>query len=122
MSHTNAAALRTTYWVPQIGSKLARSACGTKRSARAAARWEIAGVASPPKAVTAPAPVSDLRNALRSMDLHPVIGSVAIVVTRTSGPPESHAQPCASGEHARAEKPIRIRKIHRFFKTVSPRG
>ncbi len=39
-------ALRTTYWVFQIGSKLARSACGTKRSARAAARCEIAGVAN----------------------------------------------------------------------------
>src|SRR5215468_11447414 len=75
MSHTSAAALRTTYWVFQIGSKLARSACGTKRRARAAARCEIAGVARAPVAVTAP--VSDLRNALRSMDLtlsYPAIG------------------------------------------------
>src|SRR6266436_1152146 len=63
MSQISAAPLRTTYWVFQIGSKLARSACGTKRSVRAAARWEIAGVASPPAASAAVA----FRNALRSM-------------------------------------------------------
>src|SRR5436305_1786542 len=68
MSHTSAEALRTTNWVVQIGSKLARSACGTKRSARAAARCEIAGVASvPPPAARAPAAV--FRNDLRSMCL-----------------------------------------------------
>src|SRR5215831_8163021 len=55
MSQTSAAPLRTTYWVFQIGSKLARSACGTKRSVRAAARCEIAGVARP-LATSAPAP------------------------------------------------------------------
>ena len=44
MSHTSTEALRTTNAGLQIGSKLARSACGTKRSARAAARCEIAGV------------------------------------------------------------------------------
>src|SRR5882762_2542040 len=60
-------ALRTTYWVPQMGSKFARSACGTKRSARAAARWEIAGVAKEPAAERAPAAAVDFRNALRSM-------------------------------------------------------
>src|SRR5215468_7372600 len=60
-------ALRTTYWVPQMGSKFARSACGTKRSARAAARWEIAGVAKEPAAERAPAAAIDFRNALRSM-------------------------------------------------------
>src|SRR5262245_44689728 len=64
MSQISAAPLRTTYWVFQIGSKLARSACGTKRSVRAAARWEIAGVANE-LAVIAPAAV--FRNALRSM-------------------------------------------------------
>ena len=37
----------------KIGSKFARSACGTKRNARAAARCEIAGVARPPVAVKA---------------------------------------------------------------------
>src|SRR5271169_6335194 len=63
-------ALRTTYVELQIGSKLARSACGTKRSVRAAARWEIAGVASPPAADSAPAPATDFRNALRSIMLH----------------------------------------------------
>src|SRR5215468_10687859 len=57
-----AAALRATYVVLQIGSKLARSACGTKRSVRAAARWEIAGVASPPVAI---APAAVFRNDLR---------------------------------------------------------
>src|SRR5262249_54360655 len=60
-------ALRTTYWVPQMGSKFARSACGTKRSARAAARCEIAGVAKQPTAETAPAAAADFKNALRSM-------------------------------------------------------
>src|SRR5712691_2003793 len=64
MSHTSAAPLRTTYWVFQIGSKLARSACGTKRSVRAAARWEIAGAAS---ALVAIAPAAVFRNALRCM-------------------------------------------------------
>src|SRR5712671_2130940 len=59
-----AEALRTTYWVPQIGSKLARSACGTKRSARAAARWEMAGVANSPAAM---APAAVFKNALRCM-------------------------------------------------------
>src|SRR5215813_4587381 len=62
-----AEALRTTYWVPQIGSKFARSAWGTKRSARAAARWEIAGVAKEPAAERAPAAAADFRNALRFM-------------------------------------------------------
>src|SRR5260370_4521249 len=65
-------ALRTTYWVPQMGSKLARSACGTKRSARAAARCEIAGVAKEPAAERAPAAAADFRNALRSMMVPPV--------------------------------------------------
>src|SRR5258708_15114307 len=60
-------ALRTTYWVPQMGSKFARSACGTKRSARAAARCETAGVAKDPAAERAPAATADFRNALRSM-------------------------------------------------------
>src|SRR3989442_6981573 len=71
MSHTNAAALRTTYWVFWIGSKLARSACGTKRNTRAAARCEIAGVASTPAAVRTPAPATDFRNALRSISARP---------------------------------------------------
>src|SRR5262249_3601906 len=62
-----AEALRTTYWVPQMGSKLARSACGTKRSVRAAARCEIAGLAKEPATERAPAPATDFRNALRSM-------------------------------------------------------
>jgi hypothetical protein len=47
VSHTNADALRTTKVVVQIGSKLARSACGTKRNVLAAARCEIAVVESP---------------------------------------------------------------------------
>src|SRR5215472_7761253 len=73
MSQISAAPLRTTYWVFQIGSKLARSACGTKRSVRAAARCEIAGVASPPAASAA----AVFRNALRStMPSHVVVGWV----------------------------------------------
>src|SRR6516164_2966818 len=67
MSQTSAAALRTTYCVFQIGSKLARSACGTKRSVRADARWDTAGVASAAVAASTPAPVADCRNALRFM-------------------------------------------------------
>src|SRR5262249_24464831 len=65
MSHTSAAALRTTYWVFQIGSKLARSACGTKRNTRAGARWPIAGAARPPAAAKTPAAV--LMNLRRSI-------------------------------------------------------
>jgi hypothetical protein len=37
VSHTRTEAFRTTYCVPQIGSKFARFACGTKRSTRFAA-------------------------------------------------------------------------------------
>src|SRR3954468_17987784 len=66
MSHTSAAPLRTTYCVFQIGSKLARSACGTKRNVRAAARCETAGLAMPP-ATSAPTPVSVFKNLLRFM-------------------------------------------------------
>jgi hypothetical protein len=69
MSHISAAPLRTTNWVFQIGSKLARSACGTKRSVRAAARCEIAGVARPPAAATEPAAV--FKNVRRSMMFTP---------------------------------------------------
>src|SRR5580704_6294734 len=65
MSHTSAEALRTTMVVVQTGSKLARSACGTKRKVRSAMRWETAGVATPPAAASAPAPTIDLRNTLR---------------------------------------------------------
>src|SRR5262249_37536222 len=67
-------ALRTTYWVPQMGSKLARSACGTKRSARAAARCEMAGVARAPATERAPASTTDFRNARRSMIGTPLCG------------------------------------------------
>src|SRR5258705_12501070 len=52
-----------------MGSKLARSACGTKRSVGAAARCDIAGVASPPAAATALAAAPDVRKALRSMTI-----------------------------------------------------
>src|SRR5262249_51279656 len=51
----------------QTGSKLARSACGTRRNVRAAARWEIAGVARPPAVASAPAPTADFKNVRRSM-------------------------------------------------------
>src|SRR5258705_8734480 len=52
-----------------MGSKLARSACGKKRSVRAPARCDIAGVASPPAAASAPAATPDVRKALRSMTI-----------------------------------------------------
>src|SRR5215470_17199149 len=110
MSHTKAAALRTTYWVFQIGSKLARSACGTKRSARVAARCEIAGVASPPMAVTAPARLRDFRNALRSMDLtlwYPVIGLALLPRANSLGHSLSEFIPAIVGriaEHCSARR------------------
>src|ERR1700674_4598920 len=69
MSQISAAPLRTTYWVFQIGSKLARSACGTKRNVRAAARCEIAGIERAHVAVRAPAPAPVFKNALRSMTI-----------------------------------------------------
>src|ERR1044071_2502836 len=64
MSQTSAAALRTTYWVFQMGSKLARSACGTKRNTRAAPRCAIAGAASAPAPRT---PAAALMKVRRSM-------------------------------------------------------
>ncbi len=67
VSHTSTEALRTTYCVPQIGSKFARFACGTKRSVFAAAPCEMAGVDSPPVATMAPAPAVVFKNVLRSM-------------------------------------------------------
>src|SRR5439155_25350012 len=67
-----AEALRTTYWVVQTGSKLARSDCGTKRSDRAAARCDIAGIASPPAPTRVLAAAADIRKALRSMKIIPL--------------------------------------------------
>jgi hypothetical protein len=48
---------------------LARSACGTKRNVRAAARCEIAGVEIAHVAVRAPALAAVFKNALRSMTI-----------------------------------------------------
>src|SRR5215470_3422579 len=62
-----AEALRTTYCVPQMGSKLARLACGTKRSVRAAAPWEIAGAGKPPATEMAPVLANAFRKVLRSI-------------------------------------------------------
>src|SRR5215813_7683478 len=78
MSQISAAPLRTTYWVFQIGSKLARSACGTKRSVRAAARWEIAGVARTEPDVIALAPAATFRNVRRSICLSLPSGPVRL--------------------------------------------
>ena len=61
-------ALRTTYCVPQIGSKFARLACGTKRSTRAAAPCDMAGAGRLPVAARLPALAKALRNDLRSMN------------------------------------------------------
>src|SRR6516162_4407566 len=67
MSHTRAEALRTTNWVPQIGSKFARLACGTNRSVRAAAPCDNAGLARLPVAENVIVPQSDFRMLLRSI-------------------------------------------------------
>src|SRR6266852_2556946 len=67
MSQTRTEALRTTKVDDQTGSKFARSAWGTKRSVRAAARCEIAGVGSPLLAATARALPPAFRNDLRFM-------------------------------------------------------
>src|SRR5215471_11004240 len=77
MSQISMAPLRTTYWVFQIGSKLARSACGTKRSARAAARWEMAGAANALAATAAAAFTNVLRSIVAS-DV-PAVGVILVV-------------------------------------------
>src|SRR5215218_7865396 len=64
-----AEALRTTYWVPQIGSKFARLACGTKRKVRAAAPCESAGIERPPVAARLPTPANPFNTVLRSIML-----------------------------------------------------
>ena len=63
MSHTRVPALRTTYWVPQIGSKFARFACGTKRSTLAP--WASAGIAT--CGAASPSAAEPLRKVLRSI-------------------------------------------------------
>src|ERR1700758_1508088 len=64
MSHTSAEALRTTYWVVQMGSKFARFACGTNRSVRPAPCASV-GAASRVEAAKAPAPAAALSTVLR---------------------------------------------------------
>src|SRR5437763_1560688 len=59
--------LRTTYCVPQIGSKLASLACGTSFSVRAAAPCDNAGVGNPRVAASAPAPAKVFSTVLRSI-------------------------------------------------------
>src|SRR5258706_15099575 len=80
MSHTKSAALRAIYALLQIGSKLERSACGTRRTARAATRCEIAGVARP---IVAVAPAAVFKNVLRSMVDASV--SLALLILRAAG-------------------------------------
>ena len=70
VSHTSTAALRTTYCVPQMGSKFARLACGTKRRVFAAP-CAIAGANTPPVVMSAPAPAVVFKNVLRSITLSP---------------------------------------------------
>src|SRR5437660_2019132 len=77
MSNTSTEALRTTMVDDQTGSKLERSACGTKRRARAAARWETAGVASPP-ATAKPAPTIVFSRVLRCTTTAPLVLSEMI--------------------------------------------
>jgi hypothetical protein len=76
--------LRTNTDGVQTGSKLARSACGTNRSVRAAARCEIAGVANPPVAASAPAPAAFLKNVLRSITCPSLVEAI--------GPNPGHIQ------------------------------
>jgi hypothetical protein len=64
MSHTSTEALRTTYCVVQMGSKLARFACGTKRSVRPGP-CASAGAASRAEAASTPAPAVALSTVLR---------------------------------------------------------
>src|SRR3569833_3614893 len=67
VSHTMVAVLRTTYCVPQIGSKFARLACGTKRRVRAAAPCAMAGAANPPAKANPPTPAKPFNTVLRSI-------------------------------------------------------
>src|ERR1700761_9225275 len=53
MSQINREPLRTTYWVVQIGSRLARFACGTKRKTLLSAASDRRGAARAPVAATA---------------------------------------------------------------------
>src|SRR5258708_16626073 len=87
-------ALRTTKVVVHTGSKLARSACGTKRSVRAATLWEIAGVERLPTVASAPAPAADFKNALRSMTLLPIGTAADFAVKRMLGP-DRNLQACS---------------------------
>jgi hypothetical protein len=64
------ATLPGSRFLSSIGSKLARSACGTKRYVRAAARCEIAGLASP---AAAAALAAVFKNVLRSMTPVPFV-------------------------------------------------
>src|SRR5262249_16901370 len=64
VSHTSADALRTTYWVVQMGSKLASFACGTKPTVRPG-RCASAGAARRAEAASAPAPAAALSTVLR---------------------------------------------------------
>src|SRR5262252_9878650 len=105
MSHTNAAPLRTTYWVFWIGSKLARSACGTKRSTRAAARCEIAGVARAPAAVRTLAPAAALRNVRRC-----ITAGLRATSNRLIHSPEEWQRPLRNPADVLA--PGKIPKIH----------
>src|SRR5262249_31798995 len=66
-SHTRSPALRAIYAVVQIGSQLARAACGTRRSARTPARCEMAGAVRMLPVASAPAPPAGFRNLRRSM-------------------------------------------------------
>src|ERR1700721_4325035 len=52
-----------------MGSKFARSACGTKRRVRAAAPWDRAGIERPPVAARLPAPANPFNTVLRSIRL-----------------------------------------------------
>src|SRR5712664_4161902 len=81
-----AEALRTTYWVPQTGSKFARSACGTKRSVRAAAPCASAGAAIFCDMANVPAPATAFSSVLRSMVGSSCVARPTPLTLATDGP------------------------------------
>src|ERR1700710_3088302 len=93
MSQISREPLRTTYWVVQIGSRLARLACGTKRSTLLSAARDSRGAARAPDAAT-PAVCS---NARRFTPLAILIPSLLLVCSHAPSP--DHA--CAACPSAR---------------------
>src|ERR1700738_3939878 len=124
MSQTIAAALRTTYWVPQMGSKFARSAWGTKRKVRAAAPRERAGIERPPVAARLPTPANPFNRVLRSIELSQAPNEVKRA-SQTDGdqPPllasGMPARPARAAAKIRSEKAHLFERSHQFTARLS---